>query len=28
VSDEFEITSKKSSGTTVKSVIYIEGMPS
>lgn len=28
VSDEFEITSKKSSGTTVKSVIYIEGIPS
>jgi CBS domain-containing protein/anti-sigma regulatory factor (Ser/Thr protein kinase) len=28
VSDEFEITSKKSSGTTVKSVIHIEGMPS
>jgi len=24
VSDEFEITSKKGSGTTVKSVIYIE----
>ena len=28
VSDEFEITSKKGSGTTVKSVINIEGMPS
>jgi anti-sigma regulatory factor (Ser/Thr protein kinase) len=25
VSDEFEITSKKGSGTTVKAVIYIEG---
>lgn len=28
VSDEFEITSKKGSGTTVKSVINIEGIPS
>jgi CBS domain-containing protein len=28
VSDEFEITSKKGSGTTVKSVIHIEGAPS
>lgn len=27
VSDEFEITSKKGSGTTVKSVIYMEGPP-
>jgi len=25
VSDEFEIASKKGSGTTVKAVIYIEG---